>query len=63
MATDPIPRCRYRLQERGVPRAALDAIDASEAEAIAEAARAAIAAPWPEPSAAFTDIQTAGAFS
>jgi acetoin:2,6-dichlorophenolindophenol oxidoreductase subunit alpha len=60
--TDPIARARQRyLALPGTSAATLDAI---EHEAIAEvqaALAAAAAAPWPEPGAAFTDVQTTGA--
>lgn len=61
LETDPIAHARARCLAAGTAAALLDAIDA-EAHAEVEAAlAAAAAAPWPEASAAFTDIQTTGA--
>ena len=38
----------------------MDAIDAAASAEVAQAMQTADAAPWPEPSGAFTDIQTTG---
>lgn len=58
---DPIARCAETLLRLGVPASELKAIDdAAEAE-MAEAVEAAKAAPWPEPSTAFADVQDVGA--
>ncbi|TQF77980.1 thiamine pyrophosphate-dependent dehydrogenase E1 component subunit alpha [Elioraea sp. Yellowstone] len=55
-ARDPIARLRARLLGEGVAAAALDAIIAG-AEAEMSAARdAALAAPWPDPATAWTDV-------
>lgn len=61
LETDPIAHARGRLIDDGVDGAVLDTIE-DEAHAEVEAALAAAdAAPWPEPSTAFTDVQTTGA--
>lgn len=62
LKTDPVARTRADyLGLPGATAAELDAIDqAAEAE-VAAALEAAAAAPWPEASAAFTDIQDTGA--
>lgn len=61
LETDPIANARAQCLAAGVSAEALDAIDA-EAQAEVEAAlQAADAAPWPDASAAFTDVQTTGA--
>jgi pyruvate dehydrogenase E1 component alpha subunit len=55
-ARDPIARLRRRLIEAGAAEAVLDAIVA-EAQAEMTAARdAALAAPWPDPATAWTDV-------
>lgn len=60
---DPLPRVRARLAALGVAAARVDAVmDEARAE-IARAIEAAIAAPWPDEAAAFTDIQDVGAGS
>ena len=63
LAQDPIPRCRQALLARGVPQVELDAIDAAAKRLMQAALDAALAAPWPQPSAGFTDVQSAGAFT
>lgn len=61
LETDPIARARARMIAGGIDAAALAAIE-NQAHAEVEAALAAAdAAPWPEASAAFTDVQTTGA--
>jgi len=61
LQTDPIARARARLAASGIDAAALAAIE-NQAHAEVEAALAAAdAAPWPDASAAFTDVQTTGA--
>jgi pyruvate dehydrogenase E1 component alpha subunit len=58
---DPILAAAARLRELGAGAAQLDAIR-SEAEAeVAAALSAAAAAPWPDPLAAYTDVQDSGA--
>jgi pyruvate dehydrogenase E1 component alpha subunit len=55
-ARDPIARLRARLIEAGAAETALDAI-VSKAHAEMTAARdAALAAPWPDPATAWTDV-------
>ena len=61
LETDPIAHARAQLMADGITAAALAAIE-NEAHAEVDAALvAADAAPWPEASAAFTDVQTTGA--
>lgn len=61
LQTDPIARFRKHILAVGLTEYALAAID-NEANAELEAAlSSADAAPWPDASAAFTDIQTTGA--
>jgi len=61
LETDPIAHARAQLMADGIAAAALAAIE-NEAHAEVDAALAAAdAAPWPEASAAFTDVQTTGA--
>lgn len=57
----PIARARTLLEGAGVARAELDALEAEARAAIAEVARAARAAPWPDPALAWTDVQDLGA--
>ncbi|CAN7639734.1 thiamine pyrophosphate-dependent dehydrogenase E1 component subunit alpha [Variovorax paradoxus] len=59
--TDPIARARGQLLDMGVAAAALDAIENAARDEVDTALAVADAAPWPEPSAAFTDVQTTGA--
>lgn len=60
LQTDPIARARNRLLAGGVDAAALAAVE-NEAHAEVDGALAAAdAAPWPEATAAFTDVQTLG---
>jgi acetoin:2,6-dichlorophenolindophenol oxidoreductase subunit alpha len=61
LALDPIPRCRQRLRESGVPDSEIEAIDMAERRAMECALRQALAAAMPEPSAGYRDIQTAEA--
>lgn len=61
LAHDPIPRCRRRLRECGVPDSEIEAIDARARRAMECALKQALAAAMPEPSAGYRDIQTAGA--
>jgi pyruvate dehydrogenase E1 component alpha subunit len=61
LETDPIARARALLLAGGTEASALDAVE-REAHAEVDAALvAADAAPWPDASAAFTDVQTTGA--
>ncbi|MBW8716586.1 MAG: thiamine pyrophosphate-dependent dehydrogenase E1 component subunit alpha [Variovorax paradoxus] len=61
LETDPIARARGQLLDMGVAAAALDAIENAARDEVDTALAIADAAPWPEPSAAFTDVQTTGA--
>ena len=61
LATDPIANARMQCLKAGVTTAALDAIDAEAQREVEAALAAAEAAPWPDASAAFTDVQTTGA--
>lgn len=62
LKTDPIARARAAyLAMPGTDSTTLDALEKSAADEVATAVAAAEAAPWPEASAAFTDIQTTGA--
>ncbi|HYF58599.1 MAG TPA: thiamine pyrophosphate-dependent dehydrogenase E1 component subunit alpha [Burkholderiaceae bacterium] len=58
---DPLPLARARLAACGVPAAAIEAAMADARAEIAAAVEAAGAAPWPDPGAAFTDVQDTGA--
>lgn len=61
LETDPIAHARARCLQAGTAAALLDAIEAAAHAEVEAALAAAAAAPWPEASAAFTDIQTTGA--
>lgn len=62
LKTDPIARARAAyLALPGAQMATLDTIDAEVAAEVQAALDAAEAAPWPDPAAAFTDVQTTGA--
>jgi pyruvate dehydrogenase E1 component alpha subunit len=61
LETDPIARTRGHLLSIGVRAAALDAIENAARDEVDTALAIADAAPWPEASAAFTDVQTTGA--
>lgn len=61
LETDPIARARARLLADGVDGAALDAIEQAAHDEVSAALAQADAAPWPDPAAAFTDVQTTGA--
>ena len=58
---DPIARCGAVLEAAGVAAETLDAIRAGAASEMNAAAEAAKAAPWPDVSLAFTDVQDVGA--
>ncbi|NKC30600.1 thiamine pyrophosphate-dependent dehydrogenase E1 component subunit alpha [Falsiroseomonas selenitidurans] len=60
-AAEPIGRLRERLLAEGVPMAELEAIRGEAMAEMAEARAAALAAPWPDPAAAWEDVQDAGA--
>ena len=57
----PIARARALLASAGLGAAELDALEAEACAEIARAAAAARAAPWPEPALAWTDVQDLGA--
>jgi pyruvate dehydrogenase E1 component alpha subunit len=61
LETDPIARTRGHLLSIGVRAATLDAIENAAGDEVDTALAIADAAPWPEASAAFTDVQTTGA--
>ncbi len=61
LETDPIASARAQCLAAGIDGAALDAIEAEAKAEVDAALKAADAAPWPDASAAFTDIQTTGA--
>ena len=58
---DPLPRTRQTLLQLGTPAADLDAIEAQAQTACEAAVQQALQAPWPQASAAFTDVQNVGA--
>ena len=58
---DPIARCGAVLEAAGVAAETLDAIRAGAASEMNAALEAAKAAPWPDASLAFTDVQDIGA--
>jgi pyruvate dehydrogenase E1 component alpha subunit len=60
LETDPIARARGHLLSAGVATATLDAIENAARDEVDTALAVADAAPWPEPAAAFTDVQTVG---
>ena len=61
LETDPIANARAQCLAAGVSAAELDAIDDAAQAEVEAALQAADAAPWPDASAAFTDVQTTGA--
>jgi TPP-dependent pyruvate/acetoin dehydrogenase alpha subunit len=61
LETDPIARARDRLLAQGIAAATLDAIENAARDEVDTALAIADAAPWPDASAAFTDVQTTGA--
>jgi len=58
---DPIARCGTMLETAGVATTTLDAIRANAVTEMNAALEAARAAPWPDASLAFTDVQDVGA--
>ena len=58
---DPIGRARATWQRAGGATAELDAIDRAARAEVEQALAAAAAAPWPEPGAAFDEVQNTGA--
>ena len=61
LETDPIARARGHLLSHGVSAATLDAIENAARDEVDTALAIADAAPWPDATAAFTDVQTIGA--
>ncbi|ADU39893.1 thiamine pyrophosphate-dependent dehydrogenase E1 component subunit alpha [Variovorax paradoxus] len=61
LETDPIARTRGHLLSAGVSAATLDEIENAARDEVDTALAIADAAPWPDASAAFTDVQTIGA--
>ncbi|AMM24299.1 thiamine pyrophosphate-dependent dehydrogenase E1 component subunit alpha [Variovorax sp. PAMC 28711] len=61
LETDPIASARAKCLVAGLDAADLDAIEAEAKAEVETALNAADAAPWPDASAAFTDVQTTGA--
>jgi acetoin:2,6-dichlorophenolindophenol oxidoreductase subunit alpha len=59
--SDPLARCAETLGRLGYAADKLKAIDEAAEREMAEAVEAANAAPWPEPSTAFDDVQDVGA--
>ncbi len=59
--SDPIARCVAALLRAGVPEREIKAMDEAAEHEMAEAVAVAIAAPWPDPRTAFTDVQDVGA--
>jgi pyruvate dehydrogenase E1 component alpha subunit len=58
---DAIRRLAALLEAEGIAAAEIAAIEAEAAAEMAGHRAAAMAAPWPDPGAAFTDVQDAGA--
>lgn len=61
MKGDPLGRTQARLLAAGVPAAQIDAMMQAARAEVAAAVAFATQAPWPDPGAAFTDIQDIGA--
>lgn len=61
LLTDPIARLRERFRTLGHAVKTLDAMENEASAEVQAALDAADAAPWPEASAAYTDVQTTGA--
>ena len=57
---DPIARARQAYLAAGGQAADLQALEQQALEEVEQAVRTAEAAPWPEPGAAYTDVQTTG---
>jgi pyruvate dehydrogenase E1 component alpha subunit len=58
---DPLPLTRARLLARGLPQGDVDRAMHDARTEVQAAVDAATVAPWPDPQAAFTDIQDIGA--
>jgi TPP-dependent pyruvate/acetoin dehydrogenase alpha subunit len=61
LETDPLARARAQLIAGGAAPDALDALEAAAHAEVEAALAAADAAPWPQPAAAFSDVQDTGA--
>jgi pyruvate dehydrogenase E1 component alpha subunit len=61
LLTDPMARARQRFAALGGDLKQLDAIEQAAHDEVQAALATASAAPWPEASSAYTDIQTTGA--
>jgi pyruvate dehydrogenase E1 component alpha subunit len=61
LRTDPIARLRATYLDRGGVSATLEAIEREAQEEVHRALSRAAEAPWPQPEAAFTDVQDSGA--
>lgn len=61
LETDPITRARAHLRADGIEEARLVQIEREALDEVQAALDGADAAPWPDASAAFTDVQTTGA--
>jgi acetoin:2,6-dichlorophenolindophenol oxidoreductase subunit alpha len=61
LLTDPIARLRQQFQALGYDIGTLDALENDATAEVQVALDAADAAPWPDASAAYTDVQTTGA--
>jgi pyruvate dehydrogenase E1 component alpha subunit len=60
MRGDPIARAREPLLAAGVSEAAIEEVMREACDEVAAAVASADAAPWPEPGAAYEDIQDTG---
>src|SRR5690606_26368959 len=60
LAGDPIARARMPLVAAGISDERIEAVMREAREEVAAAVASAAAAPWPEPAAAFDDIQDTG---
>lgn len=60
LTTDPLPRCAAWLQRNGLSAGEIDSAAAGARTEIEEAVTAADSAPWPDPTEAFTAVQTNG---
>jgi len=61
LESDPLRIARDALRDQGMDMTALDAIDAAAKAEVDAALARAEAAPWPDSSAAYTDVQDTGA--
>jgi pyruvate dehydrogenase E1 component alpha subunit len=60
-AAEPLLRLKARLLAEGVAQKALEAIEGEARAEMSLARAAALAAPWPDPSVAWEDVQDIGA--